>query len=336
MYIANPIYDVVFKFMMEDNRVAKAFLSAIIQEKVTELDFATQEHTIRMPPPKEDTEPEKKPEGSGLNLTVCRFDFSARIATPEGEYKTVLIELQKAKLASDIMRFRRYLGLNYKNPNNAYGEGSDRKACQIYCIFLLGYGIGFPESPVIQVDSTIKDVTTNQPLPGPNEFIDSLHHRSWIVQTEQLKSRRRTDLEKLLSIFDQENRTKDHHILNVDEDEFPEEYRSIIRRLRMAFESEDIQIEMEMEDDYLEELREKEREVAEKEKALIEEKKINREQKKALKDKDRVIENKDRVIEDKEKALEDKDRVIKDKVKALEDRDRAIEELRKQLAEKQR
>jgi hypothetical protein len=38
MHIANPIYDVVFKFMMEDNRVARAFLSAIIQEKVLELE----------------------------------------------------------------------------------------------------------------------------------------------------------------------------------------------------------------------------------------------------------------------------------------------------------
>ncbi|MDR1335505.1 MAG: hypothetical protein LBK22_01600 [Tannerella sp.] len=310
MYIANPIYDAVFKFMMEDNRVAKAFLSAIIQEKVTELDFAAQEHTIRVSP-KKDTEQGKKTEGSGLNLTVCRFDFSARIATPEGEYKTVLIELQKAKLASDIMRFRRYLGLNYKNPNNAYGEGSDRKACQIYCIFLLGCGIGFPESPVIQVNSTAKDVTTDQPLPGPNEFVDSLHHRSWIVQTEQLKSRRRTDLEKLLSIFDQENRTKDHHILNVDEDDFPEAYRSIIRRLRMAFESEDIQIEMEMEDDYLKELQDREREVAQKEK---------------------IIEEKDKALEEKDRALEEQGKVLEEQGKALEEKDRIIEELRKQLS----
>ncbi|MDR1116228.1 MAG: hypothetical protein LBL33_08820, partial [Tannerella sp.] len=171
MHIANPIYDVVFKFMMEDNRVAKAFLSAIIQEEVVELDFASQEHTIRVPPKKET---EKETEGSGINFTVCRFDFSARIATPKGGYKTVLIELQKAKLASDIMRFRRYLGLHYKNPDNAYSEGDDRKARQIYCIFLLGYGIGFPESPVIRVDSAAKDVTTDQPLPGPNEFVDSL------------------------------------------------------------------------------------------------------------------------------------------------------------------
>jgi hypothetical protein len=205
--------------------------------------------------------------------------------------------LQKAKLASDIMRFRCYLGLNYKNPNNVYGESSDQKACQIYFIFLLGCSIGFPESPVIQVNSTAKDVTTDQPLPGPNEFVDSLHHRSWIVQTEQLKSRRRTDLEKLLSIFDQENRTKDHHILNVDEDEFPEAYRSIIRRLRMAFESEDIQIEMEMEDDYLKELQDKERKIAQK---------------------DKVIEEKDRALEEQGKALEEQRKII--------------EELRKQLS----
>jgi hypothetical protein len=39
MRIANPIYDVVFRFMMEDNKVAKAFLSAIIGEEVLELNF---------------------------------------------------------------------------------------------------------------------------------------------------------------------------------------------------------------------------------------------------------------------------------------------------------
>jgi uncharacterized protein (DUF3084 family) len=160
------------------------------------------------------------------------------------------------------------------------------------------------------VDSAAKDVTTDQPLPGPNEFVDSLHHRSWIVQTELLKSRRRTDLEKLLSIFDQENRTKDHHILNVNEDDFPEEYRSIIRRLRMAAESEDIQIEMEMEDDYLKELQDREREIAQKEK---------------------VIEEKNKVIAEKDKALEEKDKVLKEKDKSIEEKDREIEELKKQL-----
>ncbi|MDR3197004.1 MAG: hypothetical protein LBU34_03955, partial [Planctomycetaceae bacterium] len=55
MYIANPIYDVVFKFMLEDEEVAKTFLSAIIEEEVLELRFATLERTIRRPPDKVNT-----------------------------------------------------------------------------------------------------------------------------------------------------------------------------------------------------------------------------------------------------------------------------------------
>ncbi|MDR1257704.1 MAG: hypothetical protein LBK65_00270 [Tannerellaceae bacterium] len=331
MHIANPIYDVVFKFMIEDNRVAKAFLSAIIGEEVLELDFASQERIIRVPSGK-GAEVEKAHEGSGKNFTVCRFDFSARIATPDGGYKTVLIELQKAKLASDIMRFRRYVGLHYQNPDNSYGEGDSRKARQIYCIFLLGYDIGFPGSVVVSVDSAIRDVTTGKALSGPNEFTDSLHHRSWIVQTEQLKYHRRTDLEKLLSIFDQENRTRNHHILNVDEDSFPEKYRPIIRRLRMASESEDMQIEMEMEDDYLKELQDKERAIEEKDKTIEEQGKALAEQGKALKEKDEALAEQDETISEQGKALKEKDNALVEQGKALEEKDRAIEELRQQLA----
>ena len=101
MHIANPIYDVVFKFMLEDERVAKAFLSAIIEEEVLELEFASRERTVRRPK-ESGRQAEDREE---MFFTVCRFDFSARIAVPGGGFKTVLIELQKAKLSSDIMRF---------------------------------------------------------------------------------------------------------------------------------------------------------------------------------------------------------------------------------------
>ena len=291
MHIANPIYDVVFKFMMEDKKTAKSFLSAIIGEEVLELDFASRERTVRKPSGKKEERQEEKEEDGGLCLTVCRYDFSAKIATSGGGFKTVLIELQKAKLASDIMRFRRYLGRNYQDPDNFCDEGNSRKARQIYCIFLLGHDICIPGRTVIQVDYTAKDATTNEDLSADSEFIQSLHHRSWIVQIEQLRQRRRNDLEKLLSIFDQENRTKNHHILNVNEDDFPEQYRSIIRRLRMACESEDIQIEMEMEDDILKELQDKERFIAQ--------------QRKDIEEKDKTIEEKDKTIEEKDKAIEE-------------------------------
>ena len=37
--IANPIYDSVFKYMMEDDRVAKILLSALLQKR-----FAAERH----------------------------------------------------------------------------------------------------------------------------------------------------------------------------------------------------------------------------------------------------------------------------------------------------
>jgi hypothetical protein len=280
MYIANPIYDVVFQFMMQDEKVAKLFLSAIIGEEVVELSFAVRERTIRKPSATQNVPHEEK--SRHPFLTVCRYDFSAKIALPGGGFKTVLIELQKAKLASDIMRFRRYLERNFQYSDSTYGDEDNREARQIYCIFLLVHDICIPEHTVIQVDAG-KNALTNEDLNTANEFIQSLHHRSWIVQINQLKQHRRNDLEKILSIFDQKNRTKSEYILNVDDDDFPEHYYPIIRRLRIAHETEDIQIGMEMEDDYMKELQDKERLIARQEK---------------------IIEEKGKAIEEKSKAIE--------------------------------
>jgi DNA repair exonuclease SbcCD ATPase subunit len=253
-----------------------------------------------------------------------------------------MIELQKAKFSSDIMRFRRYLGLHYQNPDNTYGSDDHKKARQIYGIFLLGYDIGIRDCPIIQVDPNIKDGTTKKNLKVTNEFIESLHHRSWIIQLEQLKQHRRNDAEKLLSIFDSGNRTAAHHILQVDENEFPKRYNSIIRRLRMASESADVQTEMEMEDDFMKELQDKERDIAEKDKALEEDKKVIKEKDKALEEKDKTIKEKDKTIEEdkkaleeKDKALEEKDKTIEEDKKALEEKDKLIKELKEQLAKSQ-
>lgn len=43
MLIANPIYDVVFKYLMEDNKIAKILISSIIGEDIKQLDFRPQD-----------------------------------------------------------------------------------------------------------------------------------------------------------------------------------------------------------------------------------------------------------------------------------------------------
>jgi hypothetical protein len=64
----------------------------------------------------------------------------------------------------------------------------------------------------------------------------------------------------------------------------------------MACESEDIQIEMEMEDDIFSELQEKERFIEEQGKTI-------EEQKKNIEKKDKTIEEKDKIIEELKKQL---------------------------------
>lgn len=294
MFIANPIYDTVFKYMMSDTKVAKIFLSAIIEEKIVELDFASTERSLKPGAKRSDINRELE------ELVVCRFDFVAKIKTGSREYKTVTIELQKAKFATDIMRFRRYLGVMYQDADNT-SDKQRLKARQIYCIYLLNYDIGLSNSPVIKVDHIVSDQATGEELSNKNEFIQSLNHKSWIVQIRQLKENRRNDLENLLSIFDQDNITKDNHILNVNSENFSEEHKHIVRKLQEAYASSQIRDEMIMEDDYFKELEVKDDIIEEQKKKLVKNAKTIAEKDKTIAEKDKEIAELKRLLELKNK-----------------------------------
>jgi hypothetical protein len=320
MHIANPIYDVVFKYMMEDNKVAKKLISAIIGEEIIELGFAQTERTHTQ------LEMNKQP------LTVCHFDFRAKIKVPNGE-KTVIIELQKAQLHTDIMRFRRYLGNNYSNEDNNYTDIQDKekkKSRQIYCIFIINYNAGLINTPVLAVNQRVIDVSNGEEYTEKNEFIESLHHRSWIIQIKAIASRRRNELEEVLSIFDQDNRGSDDHVLNIKEEDFPIKYREIIRCLHKAYETPEIKEQMTLEDDILEEFRIRERiaahdianAVAEKDKAVA-----------LVAEKDETIAEKDETIAEQATALTEKDKALSEKDKALSEKDNVILETQKALSE---
>ena len=128
-----------------------------------------------------------------------------------------------------------------------------------------------------------------------------MHHKSWIVQISCLKKRRRSELEQLLSIFDQSNRTSDNHILNVREEDFPEKYRPIIRRLKGAASDSTVKKQMKEEDEIFKYLRDA---------ARIEANKLLKEKDKVLEEKDKTIEEKDKKIEENKKELEEKDRLL--------------------------
>jgi len=285
--IANPIYDVVFKYMMEDNAVAKLMVSSIIGEEIISLD----------PQPQEYTKAKMAADDKGSSITVYRLDFSAKIKTADG-YKLVLIELQKATLPTDIVRFRHYLGEQYIKANENTASEDDPECLQLYCLYFLGKDIGISNIPVVEVNPQARDVATKSIIDQKNYFIEALNHRSWIIQINCLKEPRRTELEQLLSVFDQNFRTSDHHILNIREEDFPQKYRAVIRRLKRAAGDAKVKKQMRVEDQFVNYIRRWFR--SESKKNIQKIQKMTE----TIEDQEKIIESKEKIIEEERKNFE--------------------------------
>jgi hypothetical protein len=317
--IANPIYDVVFKYMMEDNVVAKLLISSIIGEEIVRLQPKPQEYTV------------DRITAEGSSVTVYRLDFSAKIKTVDG-HKLVIIEMQKASFPADIMRFRGYLGKQYADENNSVErDDGTLEALPIYSIYFLGEELGIRKTPVLKVFPCIMDLGDEETIDVRNEFIDSLNHHSWIVQISCMKEPRRNELELLLSVFDQHYRSSNHHILNVREEDFPKKYRPLIRRLKKAAAIPEVKEQMTAEDEILRYLQNLERLAAFKERKKLE---VEMAQKMAQKNEELVKNRK--ALDENKKALDEKDKALDENRKALDENKQTIEELRRQVAELQR
>jgi len=299
--IANPIYDVVFKYLMEDTDIAKLILSTIIDEEIESLDFLPQENILTI---------------ENRSLTVYRLDFSAKIRLPDQSFKQVLIEIQKAKYSTDIMRFRRYLGEQYKKTTSIYyykEKGKKRvkkRALPILTIYFLGHKLENFDIPVIKVKRRYTNGISEEVLKGKESFIESLTHDSYVIVIPELSSEKQSDLEQMLAIFDQTLIVSDEHILLIKESEYPEKFKPIIRRLNMASASHEIRQKMEAEDEIIEELQSLERAIEEKNEALAEKDNALAENKKQLAEKDNALAEKDNALAEKNNALAEQKRII--------------------------
>jgi hypothetical protein len=291
MKIANPIYDAVFKYLLEDKRVAKLLLSTILDEEILDVNIQPTEHSIEL---------ERPP------VTVYRIDFSAKIRSGSGE-QLVLIELQKAKFAQDLFRFRRYLGNHYANREN---QTTDLKTGRtvpipIITIYFLGEAISDLTAPVIKVNRECIDIATGERFTKKVQFIECLTHNSFIIQIPHLKEKRRTELEKLLLFFDQSNAIEDKHTLSIHEDQIPQQHQPLLDRLRRAIEDQNIRGAMDVEDDIVLELEDKDREIQKhKERAEQARQGEEQEKKRADQEKARAEENQQKLTEALERLQE--------------------------------
>ena len=103
MIIANPIYDTVFKRLMENRRIARFFVETIIGEQVEEIAMMPQEYTYYSSKVKDDQQKveQTNPKEKWITLSLICFDFVATIRTADGEYKKVF-EITGGRLSITI------------------------------------------------------------------------------------------------------------------------------------------------------------------------------------------------------------------------------------------
>ena len=245
--IANPIYDTVFKYLMEDERIARTILSALLKEEILRVEVRPHEYS----------------NGQKESLSIFRIDFGATVKGPDGEEQLILIELQKSWLPTETLRFRQYLGVHYQNPQNIVADSPDRHALPMVAVYLLGHPVGDIDEPVVYVRHQAFDYDEKPITQGiPNKFIDSLNHNSIIVQIPRLHGKVNNRLDKVLSIFDQSHVCGDNeHFLNMDEKDFETadaDMQPIFHRLLMAASSTEMRLNMNVEDEYFSIIKEQE------------------------------------------------------------------------------
>ena len=294
--IANPVYDVVFKYMMEDQEIAKAFLGAFLKKEVIEVKLQRNEYTGTLTA---DTEASAKADaevkadantgtevkaGTGTSsaaasagtkrkdiikkrdIRLSRIDFGARVREPDGSEHQLLIELQKNWTHFETLRFRRYLAAQYTAQENMKPGTKGREAYPMVNIYLLGHRVGDIEEPILYVDRGFYDYEGRTVSRGlPDAFVDSLTHRSIIVQLPLLHGLRRNPLERMLDLFCQKYQSpSDYHILNIpDEGPLLEDAATerMLTRLRFAAADSRLRRNAEIEEEFASELELKETEV---------------------------------------------------------------------------
>ena len=283
--VANPIYDSVFKYLMEDERVAKTILSALLKREVVEVEMRKHEYT----------------NGRHDNISMFRIDFGAKVRQDDGSVKLVLIELQKTWLETETLRFRQYLGTQYADPANIIkDDDSNGYGLPMIAIYLLGHRVGNIDEPVLYVNHGYHNYDGQEVTKGvPDPFVESLVHDGIIVQIPLLHGRINNRLVKVLSVFDQTNKDSlNRQVLKIDEEVYGGdiEMKHILHRLFTAACDAKLRQDMNIEDEFFS----------------------------AIENRDAAIKNRDRRIAEQYAQIEQKDAQLEQKDAQLEQKDKAL------------
>lgn len=256
--IANPIYDAIFKYLMEDQRIAKTVLSALLKKEVVKVEIRPHEYA----------------NSTKDRISMFRLDFATTIRDENGKESAILIELQKTWVETETLRFRQYLGTYYNLKDNVREENGQPYALPLVAIYILGHRVGDINEPILYVSHGTFDYNGNAVSEGiPNTFVESITHDSVIVQIPLLNGQINNRLLKVLSVFDQSNADKHNtQLMRFDEDMYKGdvELQYLLQRLERAALDARLRQDMNVEDEYYGELEKRDTQLMQREKVIAE------------------------------------------------------------------
>ena len=296
IHVANPIYDSVFKYLMEDERIAKTILSALLKKEVIHV-------TVR---------PHEYSNTTRDTLSMFRIDFAATVREREGgaiKDRIVLIELQKTWLNTETLRFRQYLGAQYSNKNNMREADEKGFAYPMVAVYLLGHKVGNIKEPIVYVNHDVFDYNGNVVADVNEEpFVESLTHNSIIVQIPLLHGNVNNRLEKVLSVFDQTQVEGDtQQVLKIDEDKYADDSDMlyVLHKLTAAAANSEMRQDMNVEDEYY----------------------------KAIEDRDTAIMQRDKMLKEKEQQLSQQSEQLSQQSEQLSQQSEQLSQQSEQLSQ---
>ncbi len=305
--IPNPIYDVVFRYLMEDPGSAMIIISTLINEKIKKLQLEPTTHSEKK---KHGTEIEIQDPKTKDDIHLFHLDFTAIVELPDGSEELIMIELQKASEPDDIFRFKRYISKNFQKKQEKEITDTKTQAIEtinkpirLIPIFFLNFRIENEINDLLIKTNRLKTgVFKNKNLQKHNDFIDNLSYDIWVVQlpnlqniseNEYINDEYKQKLYALLKLFDQKSKVKDNeHRLRIIRKFFPGFLDRVIKRIQAAsVNNPNLEEQMYAEDEYLKSLIKRDIKIT-----LLEE-----------------------IIDKKDKALEDSKKIIFEFAKTLKE-----------------
>jgi hypothetical protein len=213
MKIINPLYDNGFKYLMDNPRYARKFLSAVLDADVEQAALCNQ---VNIYP------------DENCGLVFLRLDFNVKVKQDQGIVKDVMVIIQKSKLSSDHRAHNGFGCDLFRNHRQNNREQSVIPASDAINVYLLGYNLD---------DLPYMSISVNQNIVVPDngvytksysiENIAPIH----IIQVRRLPDSRRTRLEKMMMFFNQAWCTHNRYVLDLQE--VPAGYQDVAEYLHV-------------------------------------------------------------------------------------------------------